>query len=71
MVTTIEIYEPEQKRDYTTEGINSIAVECWENDAMSIRDNNRPINGEHEFRFEISKEDAIKLAKMILTVYEK
>tara|TARA_R110002167_G_scaffold106599_2_gene273216 strand:+ start:184 stop:399 length:216 start_codon:yes stop_codon:yes gene_type:complete len=71
MITTIEIYEPEQKRDNTTNGIDSIVIECWEDDTLEIRSNNIPIDGEHQFRFEVDRVDAIKIAKIILSTYER
>ena len=64
MITTIEIQHAEQriKTDYKDDYIN---VEVWEDDKTYISDGKQ----EKGFEFEITKENAIKLAKTILASY--
>ena len=64
MITTIEIEHSEQriKADYRNDNLN---IEVWADDNTYISDGLK----EKEFEFEITKENAIKLARLILASY--
>ena len=71
MITTTDFYKPLQLMDEVTDNIDSISIELWDDDNTVIRTNDEKVKGEHQFRFEISQEDAIKMAKIILAMYEQ
>ena len=64
MIATLEIYHAEKriKTDFQEE---LLTIELWENDNVCIS------NGLQDkgFEYEITKEDAVKLAKSILSMY--
>jgi|WetSurMetagenome_2_1015567.scaffolds.fasta_scaffold63912_7 hypothetical protein len=62
MVTIISVCTKESNfLDWTTEEIKIVNFECWEDDGLRIKLPNSEL-----FAFEITKDDAIKLAEQIL-----
>lgn len=60
----MEMFQAEKRRE-TDERIDYLVIECWENDTTYISDGLI----EPEFEFEITKENAIKMARTILSHY--
>tara|TARA_R110000751_G_scaffold15179_3_gene49002 strand:- start:287 stop:499 length:213 start_codon:yes stop_codon:yes gene_type:complete len=64
MITSLEIENAEQRMK-TDRRDDSLIIEIWENDNTYISDGLI----DKKFEFEITKENSIKLAKMILAAY--